>query len=63
MEGEWAGQVYTVLLSKVTMSQQFYPWLQAFFWTFTKNEIMECTEHNFFFNVPLRISFYLYLYD
>ena len=53
MEGGWAGQVYTVLLSKVTMSQQFYPWLQAVIWTPTKNE-WNVQNTIFFFNVSLR---------
>ena len=48
MEGGWVGQVYTVLLSKVTMSRQFYPWLQATIWTSPQNEWNHRTQ--FFFS-------------
>ena len=63
MEGAWAGQVYTVLLSKVTMSQQFYPWLQAVIWTSAKNEWNAQNTIFFFHSITPRISFYLFLCD
>ena len=55
-------QVYSVLLSKVTMSQQFYPCWQAVIWTSAKNE-WNAQNAIFFQRIPPGISFYLFLSD